>query len=126
MSYKITNCTFSSSRSLTNGGAIALSNMPNVEISSTTIFNNSAKVNGGAIFFYCDNFGLNYEVCSLKIKNTTFKGNRADQEGGAIKWNFYEPQMSGINFVDNKAGIYGDNIAAVAKKLVQVTLDDAL
>ena len=126
MSYKIIDCIFSNSISKTNGGAIAFYNIPNVEIYSTTFFNNSAKVNGGAINFYCENFGINFEICSLKIRNCIFHKNNADQDGGAIKWNFYEPYIAGSKFINNKAGIYGDDIASVAKKLVQVTLDDAL
>lgn len=45
--------------------------------------------------------------------------NTAGIEGGAIKWNFYEPLMRLDNktFSGNKAGVYGDDIACVAKYL---------
>lgn len=39
-------------------------------------------------------------------------------EGGAIKWNFYEPLLGDVTFVGNSAGIYGNDIASVAQRLV--------
>ena len=42
-------------------------------------------------------------------------------EGGAIKWNFHEPIIGkNVQFINNSAYIYGDNIASVAKSLVKV------
>ena len=54
--------------------------------------------------------------CSLDIEKTRFVQNTAGIEGGAIKWNFYEPVMdlSTITFANNRAGVYGNDIAAVA------------
>lgn len=43
-------------------------------------------------------------------------------QGGAIKWTFFEPVIgSDVNYKNNKAGIYGDNIASLAKKLIRIS-----
>lgn len=42
------------------------------------------------------------------------------EEGGAIKWTFYEPEMDGLVFTNNSAAQYGDNIASVAKNMLIV------
>jgi hypothetical protein len=52
----------------------------------------------------------------LKISDSKFYGNSADLTGGAIHWNIFEPSMSLLksDFQNNKAGIYGDDIAGIA------------
>ena len=66
--------------------------------------------------FSCNNYNRNYQMCNLQLGSVLFQSNRAGFEGGAFKWNFYEPimNMSTLTFVNNKAGIYGNNFAAVA------------
>ena len=59
-------------------------------------------------------------MCSLTLNDIIFADNAASVQGGAIDWNFYEPSMSGITFVNNSAGVYGNDIASVAKFLVQL------
>jgi hypothetical protein len=67
----------------------------------------------GAINYICD---INDPKCSLTIDGTTiFSNNYAAVKGGAINWNFLEPDFGKkIKFLNNKAGWYGDNIAAYA------------
>ena len=60
-------------------------------------------------------------MCTLNITDCIFKDNVALIEGGAIKWTFYEPTMSNLTFINNKAGVYGDTIASVGKKLVRIS-----
>ena len=74
--------------------------------------------------FRCNNFGDKFSLCNLRIHHTRFEGNKAGQEGGAIKWNFYEPQMINITFSNNTAGLYGDEIASVARSLVKIDKKD--
>lgn len=73
---------------------------------------------GGAIFFSCEN-----GPCNLIIDNALFFANYATKEGGAIKWNNYEPQYINCIFTKNAAGIYGDSIASVANRLVLISPD---
>jgi predicted outer membrane repeat protein len=92
----------------TNGGALGLTDTGNVKIFGNTQFiNNKASKAGGAINFKCSDYGYDLEKCKLTIKDTLFSGNKAGEEGGSIKWNFYEPLLSGITFSNNSAGIYG-------------------
>ena len=100
--------------SSTIGGAIAFFNLGNVAIEDTIFLENQVSKAGGAIAMMCDNFGRDFNKCSLRIKDTLFLRNWALIEGGAIKWNFYEPQMDNLTFRYNYAGEYGDNIASIA------------
>jgi len=42
-------------------------------------------------------------------------------EGGAIKWDYYEPTITNSIFANNTAKIYGKDIASVPKYLIQVS-----
>lgn len=55
----------------------------------------------------------------------SFTNNTALTEGGAIKWNIYEPSMSTskISFLYNSAGVYGNDVASVARELKRYTYD---
>lgn len=120
--YVISNCTFKNN-SASNGGALYFEDVSRIYIGSSTLFDsNYANENGGAIDFYCSEFGVSNfnSSCSLTLSdNVVFMNNKADEEGGAIKWNQYEPIMTvvKISFVNNSAGVYGNNIASVAKYL---------
>lgn len=48
------------------------------------------------------------------------QGNFAQQQGGGINWNFYEPVIKGLKSIDNYAGIYGSSIAGVKKRLIRI------
>jgi hypothetical protein len=95
-------------------------NLGNAQIEKTSFLDNSAFRTGGALQFFCDNFGKDFYKCSLRIADTIFSRNSALIEGGAIKWNFYEPQMINVTFKFNQAGEYGDSIASVANQLVKL------
>lgn len=43
-------------------------------------------------------------MCQLNIEGVSFENNRADIEGGAIKWNYIEPEIINCQFVNNSAG----------------------
>lgn len=64
----------------------------------------------------------------MTLLNSQFTKNLALVEGGAIKWNFYEPLMledPSNTFINNSAGVYGNNIASVPKLMICInnTLD---
>jgi hypothetical protein len=114
-SFFFTNVTFESC-SGPRGGALSLQDIENVKVSQSLFQRNQAETMGGAINFFCQNYKRDLNKCSLDIDKTRFVQNTAGIEGGAIKWNFYEPVMdlSTITFSSNKAGVYGNDIAAVA------------
>ena len=62
-------------------------------------------------------------MCSLILQDTVFVSNQAGQEGGAIKWNFYEPSFINVSYQNNSADIYGDDIASVASHLIRIAED---
>ena len=77
----------------------------------------------GAINYICDD---NDPLCNLTIDGTTtFSNNYAAIKGGAINWNYVEPNFGKqIKFSKNKAGWYGDNIAAYAQQLKAITKEE--
>ncbi|TNV88119.1 hypothetical protein FGO68_gene12500 [Halteria grandinella] len=119
---EIRDCIFENSHASYKGGALSLYDVENAIIQNVTFFNNSADKEGGALMFGCNQTGLITYDCKLEIEYSVFKQNTAKIEGGAIKWNFYEPQFKGsISYVNNTASEYGDNIAGVASQLVMIT-----
>jgi hypothetical protein len=77
----------------------------------------------GGINYICDD---NDPLCNLTIDgSTTFSNNYAAIKGGAINWNYVEPNFGKqIKFSKNKAGWYGDNIAAYAQQLKAITKEE--
>lgn len=123
LSRVIRGCTFDQGKAIkAGGGGLSISNIANLQLENSLFSNNSAEHGGGGILFNCNDYGSNYDQCSLSINNCTFRANSAKTEGGAIKWNFYEPYFSDDTVFkdDNTAGIYGDLIAGVAKYLVRI------
>lgn len=102
------------------GAALYMDDVSNVIIGPGNFFlDNEAFDSGGAIYFSCNDHKEEAWQCSMRIEdNTTFARNSAGLEGGAIKWNFYEPLFGSVIFKNNKAGIYGDNVASVPQRLV--------
>lgn len=71
----INNTKFISCQGL-DGGAIALFDVAKMRILGNTQFiNNKATKTGGAIHFFCDDYGSDKAQCSLEIDNVTFTGN---------------------------------------------------
>ncbi|TNV74918.1 hypothetical protein FGO68_gene11958 [Halteria grandinella] len=121
---EIIDCDIIGSRSSTHGGGLALINTYNVFVSSTKFINNEAALNGGALHYSCNSTGtLNYP-CQVLLSGCTFVNNTAGKEGGAIKWNFYEPQYINVLFENNRAGYYGNDVASVAKELIQISKEN--
>jgi hypothetical protein len=52
------------------------------------------------------------------MKNNTFEQCFSNTDGGAIKWTYAKPEIEDSNiYSNNKANLYGDNIASVPFKL---------
>lgn len=104
---------------------MSLIDTSNVIIDKGTLFEgNSAWQQGGAINHQCSSTLSNTTKCSLTLKNTKLVGNKALFEGGALKWNMYEPTTSNITMVDNKAMVYGDDIASVSRRVIRISKDE--
>ncbi|TNV88029.1 hypothetical protein FGO68_gene8850 [Halteria grandinella] len=119
----ISDSIFANCSSLSNGGALTLIDAKNSIIERTLFERNTAELSGGALFYGCNSTLELAFPCSLNISDSQFTHNLAGQEGGAIKWNYYEPQLINVKFDSNLAKIYGNDIASVAQKLVQINSD---
>jgi predicted outer membrane repeat protein len=74
-------------------------NVANVSIQGGTRFIGNNALDGGALYFMCSTLFMDsQDMCTLNISDTVFSSNLAENAGGAINWNFYEPKMSGITF----------------------------
>ena len=97
----IDQCTFLNN-SNANGGAMEVTNVGHVFVTWTKFKGNSASQSGGAINFNCANFGSpTLAKCSLGIIYCHFDSNLAQENGGAIKWNMYEPFFANVTFFNN-------------------------
>lgn len=112
------------------GGALYLDHPQLFEIQQCTFSNlralnrtNQTDLNGGiagAIYYTCSGDDPD---CEVAIENTNFTNNFAQVMGGAIHYDYYEPVFgSGVNFVNNKAGWYGDSISSYSQQLKPITL----
>lgn len=85
------------------GGGLSIIDARNIHIINSTFTNNQALEQGGGLMFSCNTSQeLSYK-CSLGLENTIFGNNQAGIEGGAIKWNYYEPVMTDVIFTNNSA-----------------------
>ena len=87
------------------GGAAYFSDS-NITITNSQ-FNLNSAIEGGAIYSYWS--GVHIWIVS--ITNSSFIGNAATLQGGAIKYNYYRPNISNAYFENNTA-LYGTNIAS--------------
>ncbi|TNV74929.1 hypothetical protein FGO68_gene8072 [Halteria grandinella] len=108
--------TFENCRSDTNGGALTLLNIDNILVTGCKFIKNTAKVSGGSIYSSC----IKPYDCNYRIEDSEFINNTAYQEGGAIKWTFTEPSFTNLKYQNNQAGLYGDDIASIARVLVRI------
>ncbi|TNV88113.1 hypothetical protein FGO68_gene1765 [Halteria grandinella] len=120
---KISNCEIRESQSSTNGGGLSIINAWNVVVENTRFYNNYAPKQGGGLINSCNSTGQQDYECNLVLAQCSFINNTAGIEGGAIKWNYYEPLLIAPIFEMNKAKIYGDDIASIAKGFVPISKD---
>lgn len=78
---------------------------------------------GGAMIYSCSRDDPD---CSLAISgNTVFQNNFAQIMGGAIHWDYVEPQFSNsITFAGNLAGWYGDSISCYSQQLKTISKEE--
>ncbi|CDW81492.1 UNKNOWN [Stylonychia lemnae] len=126
--FQIINSTFTNCTS-EQGGALMLDNSQSVFIQNSQFIGNNAKVipeyqihavdeaSGGAIYYTCNDEILN---CILTFDGINlFKDNYAQIKGGAVVWTTLEPIFikNNLNFINNSAFQYGDNLACFPQKL---------
>ena len=103
--YKVMGCTFANNTGSPDGGALSLSGI-SMAINSSIFLNNSA-INGGAYASSCA--ALN---CNITIDSSTFQGNNASDQGGAINWKNRKPVETNNTFANNYAP-YGSVSASI-------------
>lgn len=56
------------------------------------------------------------------MRNNKFEDNIASSSGGAIMWSDIEPiNIENQDFVNNSAGLYGDNYASFPQKVIEIS-----
>ncbi|CDW85824.1 UNKNOWN [Stylonychia lemnae] len=135
--FQIINSTFTNCTG-EQGGALMLDNAQSVFIQNSKFIGNTAKVipeyqihaadlaSGGAIYYSCNAEILN---CILIFDGVNiFKHNNAYIKGGAIYWTILEPifDSNNLNFIDNSAFQYGDNLACFPQKLGSLSVNQYL
>lgn len=113
------------------GGVLYLHNINYILVSSWTFLNNSAvSIDsnggfGGAIYYYSSSLTPgSSSIFTLGDENILFQNNSADIAGGAIYWDFNQPNNITIpTYINNKALKYGDNYGWFAQVLKTITED---
>ncbi|OMJ68621.1 hypothetical protein SteCoe_33871 [Stentor coeruleus] len=107
---KIQNSKFSNCISEYQGGALNIDGA-SISISNTSFINNSA-IYGGGIYYKCA-----YLNCYFNITSCSFINNKADLEGGAIKWENKKPIIDQNTTFFNNNAQYGGDLASFPAKL---------
>ena len=123
----IIDCNFLNSNAQGSGGAVAFATSESY-VENTKFINNTADVNGGAVFIKSTNGNNNdhtgFDICTFinntagrnggavdwsagatngYIKNSIFTNNTAQRSGGAVYWNGHYGTISNTNFTHNNA-----------------------
>lgn len=105
---KITNCEFFNNTSTGSGGAIQVENMGLV-MKNTKVDTNSADVDGGGLYIITP-------ICKTCVFNITgtsrITNNKCKNEGGAMKWEDYKPNIDSTVIVENNTAAYGADFAS--------------
>lgn len=112
---EIRHSTVNANRSLASGGGLLLARV-DATIVDTTISNNLAGTDGGAIYWdrpFPDFALLGGE---LKISESALTGNRAVERGGAIFANIHDLFVTNSTFHNNRAGGNGGAIYSEARE----------
>lgn len=128
--YIVKNWVFNSN-SAYYGGVIYLHNINYILISSWRFINNSAvSINldggfGGAIYYFSSGLAPGaYSIFTLADDNILFENNSADIAGGAIYWDYNQPNnITRPVYNNNRALKYGNNYAWFAQVLKTITAD---
>lgn len=86
----------------------------------TCIFQENEGERGVAIEFLEEKEGR----IAVQLENNIFTDNKAQKEGGALRYKFKQPEMKGNIFEKNEAGIYGNDIASFPTK-INVTVNQS-
>ena len=83
------NSTFTNNYAKLNGG-VAVSENTNVTVTNCTFNGNRAGTDGGVFYFDSEVGSLK---CVYNISGSKFINNSATVNGGAIKYNYYSPDL---------------------------------
>jgi len=111
----ITHSVFEHCQAVFHGGAIYISEIREVVMTSLKFFSNIAqKGSGGAINYTCSYNSCEFLLSGLEDSKTYFVGNMAKKSGGAIQWNSVEPTID-VTFMEEykNDSMYGPFKAAV-------------
>jgi hypothetical protein len=104
--YVIESCQFVDNSAL-QGGALYIDG-GNLVIKESSFLKNIASFKGGAANIECSN----NSTCNFSFFNSTFEGNTAQIEGGAISWSSTMPSISQDTLFTNNTSKYGNSIAS--------------
>ena len=79
-----------------NGGVAYLLNS-DLYVDSTQFINNTAYQGAGVFYLSCTT------QCNYTVQNSLFQNNSAGVDGGAIKYDYWMPQVSNSVFINNSA-----------------------
>lgn len=125
-----------------NGGGIAIVGNVYGTIQKASFTTNKAVTNtdgsfsgnGGGIYYNCDpickkiHFDLSVltflkfidSKANFTVENSTFYANRADKDGGAIKWYGKRLYPNSYCVFESNTAVYGPNVASYAKYIFRV------
>ena len=104
----------------TQGGAIFTSGRVTMDIQDSTIQNNTANGNGGAIYGASTNYSGDIV---LNLSGTTITGNTSQQLGGGVYFNGTTFTVSGVNNITGNTGkASSNNVYLTAKKTVDASV----
>ena len=103
----------------TQGGAIFTSGRVTMDIQDSTIENNTANGNGGAIYGASTNYSGDIV---LNLSGTTITGNTSAELGGGVYFNGTTFTVSGVNNITGNTGkASSNNVYLTAKKTVDAS-----
>ena len=116
-----------------------LKNVYRVKIDGGSHFHESYSFgSGGGINYICDALDTAEPRCELDLRDTRIRKNTAQKSGGGINWPQVKPRgilnpklveaelesadnlSRNVTVVGNQAGVYGDNFASYAVKIVRL------
>ena len=104
----------------TQGGAIFTSGRVTMDIQDSTIENNTANGNGGAIYGASTNYSGDIV---LNLSGTTITGNTSAELGGGVYFNGTTFTVSGVNNITGNTGKgSSNNVYLTAKKTVDASV----
>lgn len=100
------------SHSAASGGGLLLDSVLVSYINSTVFLNNSAEIDGGAVYFICPKLN-----CIFKVDNSIFKFNFADRYGSALKSEDMDANISKSNNISDNHSPTNTEVSSFPSKI---------